>query len=308
MAENAGGQAGDEQNNGGGGIFGGNFLQTIIRWFAMYYLMQFVMKQMGFQKEPQKANKSVKKFDEDGNEIIIKTTPHFNLWKPNTKYDLYIYLSNNIEFESINLDNDLLYKRKHLRYTCDNNYFSYNTTLNLNDDYMYIKNNETMYAHILINQIGYPINISDVDYDPIGNIVVTHPITIHRKRKIIKKKSLINKNNEDKNKETNNNNTDINKKILYFKPELNVRMLCDWTQYGFNAIPYQIVNHYKFHPNNNGYYPVIYIDEFWLLNERYIPINDSIDSVNFTVVHKSVSDIYFFIYIAIYYINIYIQI
>jgi hypothetical protein len=46
-----------------------------------------------------------------------------------------------------------------------------------------------------------------------------------------------------------------------------------------HQIPLPIYMHMKFHPKTGRYYPVMYLNEFWLTGNRKIPVNATLDEL-----------------------------
>ena len=156
-----------------------------------------------------------------------------------------------------------------VEYSCaDNVYQEKEINLTLTNS---LRNNGSYYAHIVMSSFGYPWDEKDEDFDETKVLYRTHPLISYRLKKKKVKKNLLSSSND---KDGDNVNED-NKKdeiINYWKPELTIRPLCDWTTYKANSIPLQIIDHYKIDVRTNKYWPVIYMDDFWLLGDKLIPI------------------------------------
>ena len=46
-----------------------------------------------------------------------------------------------------------------------------------------------------------------------------------------------------------------------------------------HQIPLPIYMHMKFHPHTGRYYPMMYLNEFWLTGNRKIPVNATLDEL-----------------------------
>ena len=52
------------------------------------------------------------------------------------------------------------------------------------------------------------------------------------------------------------------------------------------SIPPQIESHYVLDFENGQYKPVIYFDDFWLLQSKYITLNQTVNQVPLTMIHQ----------------------
>eukprot|EP01084_Bolivina_argentea_P164347 285720_1 len=274
--------AGDQQAAGPG------WMTTISRWIMMYYVINFFMGK--FRPDP---SQTAPKTDVDGNPIVspISQHPHSPLWKPNVKYDLRIYLSEEPDLFSIiyapSADDSLVYRKSHIQYSCNDESFDekqMNVTVPTS-----LQNNGSYYAHIIMSQSGYPYNEHDEDYDHTRVVFRTHPLVQYRKRAAKKNQNLLfnaQDTPDDTTDEPDADDTDTvdqNIPIAHWKPELTLRPLCDWTAYKSGSIPAQIFEHYTIDIDSNQYWPVLYMDDFWLLGDKLIALNTSVSEVPLTI-------------------------
>lgn len=66
----------------------------------------------------------------------------------------------------------------------------------------------------------------------------------------------------------------------YWKPQLTFHLICDWNRYpsSFLKMP-QMKDFIILSDDGNYYYPIVYFNEFSLLKDYYIPLNDTINEV-----------------------------
>ncbi|ETO20748.1 hypothetical protein RFI_16469, partial [Reticulomyxa filosa] len=167
-----------------------------------------------------------------------------------------------------------------------------------------------MYAHILVYQSGFPFDARDNDFDARAVVYVCHPVTeykmLPRKKKT---KLLVGKKTEDaegsksgfdlyeKDKESEKASEDKKEEmdviISHWKPEVTIRPVLDWAQFGPGQIPFQILHYYKIDPNTNEYWPIMYMDDFWLFSSRYIPLNESVHVVPLKLIHNPIGNLKF---------------
>eukprot|EP01084_Bolivina_argentea_P236372 397456_1 len=90
-------------------------------------------------------------------EIPISQLPHAPYWKPNSAYNLRIYLSEQEDlFEMLygeDSEDYLAFKKSHIRFSCDDESFD-EKEMNISTTKS-LQNNGSYWAHIVINQFGY---------------------------------------------------------------------------------------------------------------------------------------------------------
>ena len=187
-----------------------------------------------------------------------------------------IYVSEQPDLFSViyadNANDALIYSQDHIEYSCDEQaFYEKDLTLPLTES---LQHNGSYYAHLVLSQFGYPFDENDSDYDAQKVIFRTHPLIKYRKKTSKKKQNLLF--DEQENENENENEEMI---ISFWKPTLSVRLLCDWTVYPAQNIPSQLFDFYSIDAETNKYWPVLYMDDFWLLNDELIALNASVDSV-----------------------------
>eukprot|EP00484_Ammonia_sp_Unknown_P020253 CAMPEP_0197038048 /NCGR_PEP_ID=MMETSP1384-20130603/15093_1 /TAXON_ID=29189 /ORGANISM="Ammonia sp." /LENGTH=635 /DNA_ID=CAMNT_0042468441 /DNA_START=30 /DNA_END=1937 /DNA_ORIENTATION=- len=276
QANAAAGGDGEQQQQGWG--------STMLRWFIMYYAINFFMnKWRGNNTET-----TTPPVDVEGNPIQIPTSqlPHSALWKPDSLYNLRVYLSEQEDLFSViyaeNANDYLIYAKSSVEYSCNDASY-HETELNYSlTQAPSLKNNGSLYAHIVMAQFGYPFDENDDDFDPAKVLYRTHPLVAYKRKPKKKKENLLFKQQQDDDdakpptEEAQGGDDDDDDAIIgYWKPELTIRPLCDWTTFKANTIPAQIVNHYKIDIESNRYWPVLYMDDFWLLGDKLIALNNA---------------------------------
>ncbi|GMH33600.1 hypothetical protein BSKO_01434 [Bryopsis sp. KO-2023] len=183
---------------------------------------------------------------------------------------------------------------------------SKNVTIELTED---VQNNGTLFLHALLSRQGYEINPGDPSFDPAS--VVHSVVQLNKympKRKVRIHKNLLASGEEKKSEgeeETQSgggisgedakdvevdagagesNKTEI---ISYLKPLMTVAMVDDFTRYSDAGVPPHIAPLMNFDEDGN-YLPMIFFNQFWILKENMIPINDTIDSTPIEITVASI--------------------
>eukprot|EP01012_Entosiphon_sulcatum_P026116 TRINITY_DN3150_c0_g1_i1.p1 TRINITY_DN3150_c0_g1~~TRINITY_DN3150_c0_g1_i1.p1 ORF type:complete len:588 (+),score=138.74 TRINITY_DN3150_c0_g1_i1:26-1765(+) len=101
------------------------------------------------------------------------------------------------------------------------------------------------------------------------------PIIIYKKRTIKKKKNLLATPDASDNAEVETPPpTELNYTALY-KPTLSFCLVEDWSPINPSQLPPQLGSHYIVDESSMTYKPILFVNEFWLLDEHLIEINAS---------------------------------
>ncbi|KAI3450959.1 hypothetical protein Pfo_007624 [Paulownia fortunei] len=65
----------------------------------------------------------------------------------------------------------------------------------------------------------------------------------------------------------------------YWKPNITINLVDDFTRYPQNAVPPNIAPYLNIEPSMGNYYPIIFFNEFWLLRDKLIPINETVNEL-----------------------------
>ncbi|KAE9449713.1 hypothetical protein C3L33_18383, partial [Rhododendron williamsianum] len=68
--------------------------------------------------------------------------------------------------------------------------------------------------------------------------------------------------------------------VCYWKPNITVNLVDDFTRYPKNAVPPNIDPYLNIELKTGNYYPTIFFNEFWLLRDKLIMINDTITELS----------------------------
>lgn len=187
-----------------------------------------------------------------------------------------------------------------------------------------LKNNGTMYAHIIMARHGTPTTaFTSAKGKPLGLVMYkvhrasAEPIQslfgrIFLTRQLFprmffhaaltkmavqtigsNKKNLIT--GESSNKEAAELPQGVKKIVSHWKGNLTISLVFDRTAYTRGSIPPQLDSHYKFDANGN-YYPIMWINEFWLLRENLMPLNDTVKELKLDLAFEPLSLLKFSMY------------
>ncbi|CAD5331177.1 unnamed protein product [Arabidopsis thaliana] len=114
-----------------------------------------------------------------------------NLFQRGEPIDMWFYLSEHEKFNDFGNEGALIWHETNIPYAV----WKPESTRTLSMTYYpseALKNNGSLYAHVFFARSGYPIDLSDPEYQPLNCFGRTHPVATYLpKRKADKKKSLL---------------------------------------------------------------------------------------------------------------------
>jgi len=153
-----------------------------------------------------------------------------------------------------------------------------------------MRNNGTIYAHIFFTKHGMSPNPQSPHYSNRIRLYKQHLLNKYAPRqKVIVKKNLLTGENETSTQIVNmfqeSNNTEI---ISYWKGNLTISLVHDFTEYTPESIPPLLAPYFQFDQHGN-YYPVIFVNEFWIMREHLSPINDTVKFLPLEMTYEPIS-------------------
>ncbi|KAG7399487.1 Cleft lip and palate transmembrane protein 1 like protein [Phytophthora boehmeriae] len=141
--------------------------------------------------------------------------------------------------------------------------------------------NGSVYAHVFLTKEGYSPNPTDSTYDNMSSIYRTLELTAFRPPpKIVKKRNLL----VDEETEAKEEGAPLAGQVdgeeayvLMWKPAFYVNVVLDHSKYSARQPPPPFVSTEMDMDQEAGLYkPVLFMNEFWMLEEHLIPVNDTL--------------------------------
>ncbi|XP_042413416.1 cleft lip and palate transmembrane protein 1 homolog isoform X1 [Zingiber officinale] len=200
--------------------------------------------------------------------------------------DMWVYLSENEKFKDFGKEDALVWHEANIPYAVWGPSSFRSISLKYYPSEV-VKNNGSLYAHVFFARSGYPPDPNDPEYEPLSTFGRTHSIvTFLPKPKSGKKKSLLGSSKDSEEEESAFQAKDDKQVdtideshvewIPYWKPNVTIDLVDDFTRYSHNQIPPHIAGHINVEPTTGNYYPTIFFNEFWLLRDKLIPLNDTV--------------------------------
>ncbi|KAK4780445.1 hypothetical protein SAY87_016551 [Trapa incisa] len=205
-----------------------------------------------------------------------------NLFQKGESMDMWVYLSEHERFYDFGNDGMLVWHETDIPYAV----WGPQSTRTLSLKYQpseSLKQNGSLYAHVFFARSGYPLDPKDPEYQPLAAFGRTHSVVAYfPKSKADKRRHLLGTSeglgegqNISEATEIDNNDGPV-EWLPYWKPNVTINLVDDFTRYPRNSVPPNIVPYLNVEPHSGNYYPTIFFNEFWLLRDKLVAINETV--------------------------------
>lgn len=215
--------------------------------------------------------------------------PHRPLWKDGDAFELRVYISEDEQFADFNNTEALIWHEKgfYLDWKPSNDRVK-DVSITASKAVM---NNATLYAHIYFTKAGYSPDPQSSRYRKSATLSATHVLNKYLpKPKVTGKKNLISGELADTPEMIEESLANKEQQILisFWKPNLTLHLVHDFTRYPRGGLPPQIAEKMRFDEEGN-YYPTLYINEFFVMREHLYPINETTPSLPLRMEYATLS-------------------
>ncbi|KAL5649864.1 hypothetical protein ACJX0J_040673, partial [Zea mays] len=197
--------------------------------------------------------------------------------------DMWMYLSESDKFNDFANDDALIWHETNIPYAVWGPTSTRTRSLTYYPSEA-LKHNGSLYAHVYFARSGYPVDPTDPEYEQKSAFGRTHPVVAFLpKSKAGKKKSLLGDSEEPEeqappkeNKELEDKDEGPTEYLSYWKPNVTVNLVEDFTRYPNNNVPAIVASYLNVDPATGDYYPTVFFNEFWLLRDKLIALNESV--------------------------------
>ncbi|PWA56483.1 transmembrane CLPTM1 family protein [Artemisia annua] len=214
--------------------------------------------------------------------------------------DMWFYLSEHDKFNDFGNEDALIWHESNIPYAV----WKPESTRTLSLKYHpseALKHNGSLFAHVFFARSGFPVDPNDPEYQPLAAFALKHPVVTYLpKAKANKKKSLLGNSkgtNEDEavsegveEPEADSKDDGPTEYISYWKPNITINLVDDFTKYTKGLFHLMFAHNLNFltcfadmniEPTTGNYYPTVFFNEFWLLRDKLIAINDTVKELDF---------------------------
>ncbi|XP_002970129.2 cleft lip and palate transmembrane protein 1 homolog [Selaginella moellendorffii] len=235
----------------------GQILMGMIRMALFWYLAS---QMFGFKKQP-----------------ADPATSSINLFSKGEKLDMWFYLSEDHKFADFGNEQALVWHETNVPYAAWTPDSSRHHVLTYSPSEAVMKHNGTVYGHVFFTRSGFSPNPSDPDYDHFSSFSRTVSLISYLpKPKTDKRKSLLEAKDEAPEVLPEVvEDEGITEWVSFWKPNVTMNLVDDFTKYSRNALPPTVAEYLNFEETSGNYYPTVFFNEFWLLRDKLIRINET---------------------------------
>uniref|UniRef100_J3LY60 Transmembrane CLPTM1 family protein n=2 Tax=Oryza brachyantha TaxID=4533 RepID=J3LY60_ORYBR len=209
-----------------------------------------------------------------------------NLFQKGEPMDMWMYLSENEKFNDFSNEDALVWHEANIPYAVWGPTSTRTRTLTFYPSEA-VKHNGSLYAHVYFARSGYPVDPTDPEYEQSSAFGRTHSVVAYlRKPKDGKKKSLLGDSSESgeqpppkEDKESVDKDEGPVEYISYWKPNVTINLVDDFTRYPQNNAPPNVAPYLNVDPSSGNYYPTVFFNEFWLLRDKLIALNETVEEL-----------------------------
>jgi len=260
---------------------------SILRFGLIFFGMRFMTQ--GFHR-PSKEQKEVGQTART--DIVAGQTINplagQNLWSTGQPMDLYVYLSEDENFSNFKDTSSLIWHEKGLTYDCEN--WNERSKDEMIHPPLTVKRNESdLWGHVYMVKRGHDIDPSSKKYASTAVIYRKRKMNKHLKSEPKKEvKSLLGGTKVTVTQAFGDaqatDGTDNGGQIVsnYWKPTLYINLVHDFTiiQPHKSPFPELVMDEIEYDENSGRYFPVIYFNDFLLMNEQLVPLNETSDDLS----------------------------
>jgi hypothetical protein len=236
-----------------------NWLSMISRMLFMYFLMSYFFKGKAPTTDPGTGK---------------PLPPHACIYRGGELLDLKVYITETEQFDrfSPNARDFLVWNDKLILSGDDSNARYKDIVITPSEN---VQNNGSLWAHIYF----LPSSKS------LPPITTSHMLTKYLpKPKLVTRMNLVSGDTEEVS--VPSTSTEL---ISYWKPNMTINLVTDFPSFSRNGIPPQFLPYMKFDAEETNYFPVLMLNEFWLMREHLSPINDTVHALNLSMEYSPLS-------------------
>ncbi|CAG8476163.1 7985_t:CDS:10 [Paraglomus brasilianum] len=241
--------------------------------------------------------------DTEGIKHFSQITHAAPLWQKDSSMDLRVYISEDEEFMNFNDPKFLVWHVNNIHLGDWDN--EKETALELQTS-ANVRQNGTLYAHIYLTLNRASPNPLDPGFQPDMRVYQRKLLTRYfPKRKEIKTRRLLSGGESEETEETEEDDTEGTPIISHWHQNLTINVVTDSTVIPYASIPPHISSLIPMESTGmtdqsgrTGYYlPVVLANDFWLLREHMMPINETVETLPLNIKYYPISFFKFQLYV-----------
>ncbi|KAJ3291211.1 hypothetical protein HK104_006271 [Borealophlyctis nickersoniae] len=215
------------------------------------------------------------------------------LWKLGTETKLQVYLQEEEWFNPNGPNTRLIWKEDGITYGNFNDVREKELQIPVSER---VQNNGSLYAHIFLTMKGAEHNPADPRFVEEGSLYYRQLLTRYMpKRKVVQTKKLVSGGNNDENEKSIQDDhsnealpTEAPPIVSYWWPNATINVIPQEVALAANTPPL-LMQHVRISRDGRHYYPIFFVNDFWMLNDQLMPINDTVKTLNMTLSFSSIA-------------------
>ncbi|BFZ07705.1 hypothetical protein BsWGS_10743 [Bradybaena similaris] len=262
---------------------------SIVKTLAIRMVFIYFIASM-FRRSPQPQET----INADG-KVQPAPIPSSNVFDKFTIMDMYVYISEQEEFTDFKNEDALFWMKPGLVYgewtdgpNADGS-FEKSGVISASEA---VQNNGSLYIHVYFVKEGKspdPTDRASKTYSKKYTASRSKRLNKFKKRKFHKTVNLLTGQTDVHPDLIQKENASSFEILSHWHPNLTINLLDDHSPWVAGAVPQPLDEYIEFIPASNKYYPVIYFNDYWNLNQDHTPINDTTKFLNLTLTYSPMS-------------------
>jgi len=217
-----------------------------------------------------------------------------NLYSEGMGYDMYVYLSEQEDFNDFNMPDSLVWKRLGLKFgdwtdgENSDSIFEFSSQISASES---LQNNGSIFLHYFVVREG-----KSPDPDT-GKGMFSKKWTAYKKqrlnkflkRKYKKTSNLITGETELTEEQQAKAELGLTEIISHWHPNITLNIVYDYTPWVPGQVPPPLDEFVEFTPSLTNYKPILWVNDYWNLNRDYQPINTSTPQLNISITFQPIT-------------------
>lgn len=243
------------------------------------------------------------------NQSNQKVVPSMNMYNKGSHLEMYAYLSEQSTLDGLNLSEATLFWHiPEFTYgdwtggVDGDGSFKKDGVINCHQ-FPNLMNNGSLYLHVYFVRQGFSPDPNDGNrYSKKWTIQKTRLLTRHKRRRLSRTTNLLTGQTIAHPDLIADASTPSDVTYLppstHWHPNLTIGVVDDHTPWTMGMIPEPLNEHVDFYEPTNEYYPIVFFNDYWNLNEDYKPVNQTTPTLQFSLTVSPLSLFKFQIYAA----------
>ena len=206
-----------------------------------------------------------------------------NAWPPRALFDLRVYVNEGAEFTDFRRGaSSLVWEESGLGYGREDAMQSTRSrNVSVTPSKRVLRNETALWMHVFLSRAGTSPDPAAPGHRALDTVSAHHPLVkIVRRKKPKATRNLLSGQEDDAAAlaaaELDASSPEV-EWIPHWKPALTISIVEDFTAYPPGGVPPQIKPSLKVDAASGRYWPVIFCNEFWLMSERLVALNETVD-------------------------------